>query len=233
MAARTARLPLDRVFRPKYGSKALEAQLTSFFGDKTLADLSTDACIVSVSLQDASPRLYKTDYLKRNAGRLDEKLADIGIATTAAPTYFPAHSMKYSADLIDGGVAANNPSMVALVDALQFEGRSKRGVQRPQLGDDAKPTAMMLSIGTGDPGPMPYNYERLRAGGIYQWARPIHEVILLSQAKLIHHQAAFLLKSRYHRINPMLNLRSFSMAHWTSSRRARRAPRTQGCPPRR
>jgi hypothetical protein len=196
---------LNRIFRPKYGSEPLRAQLQAFFGQQTLGDLGTDVCIVSVALQDAKPRLYKTDYLVRNVGRLDEMLTDIAMATTAAPTYFAAQSSKYSAAVIDGGVAANNPSMIALVDGLQFERASKRGTPKPDLGDDAGTPVVMLSIGTGEPGPMPYRYEQLVAGGIYDWARPIHEVILLSQAHLVHHQAAFLLKTRYHRINPLLN----------------------------
>lgn len=48
---------------------------------------------------------------------LDAQLADIAIGTSAAPTYFPAHYFKNPDEhgtlkefnLIDGGVAANNP----------------------------------------------------------------------------------------------------------------------------
>lgn len=54
--------------------------------------------------------------MKKNPS-LDASLSDICIATSAAPTYLPAHTFetKYSTgkvrrfDLIDGGVAANNP----------------------------------------------------------------------------------------------------------------------------
>lgn len=48
---------------------------------------------------------------------IDALLSDICIATSAAPTYLPAHSFEThdpegkvrKFDLIDGGVAANNP----------------------------------------------------------------------------------------------------------------------------
>lgn len=48
---------------------------------------------------------------------LDAPLADICIGSSAAPTYFPAYYFKnqdkegqtQEFDLIDGGVAANNP----------------------------------------------------------------------------------------------------------------------------
>jgi len=47
---------------------------------------------------------------------LNASLSDICISTSAAPTYLPAHSFETKThhgvskfDLIDGGVAANNP----------------------------------------------------------------------------------------------------------------------------
>ena len=56
--------------------------------------------------------------LKKNPS-LDAYLSDICIATSAAPTYLPAHHFKTESDvaggktrefdLVDGGVAANNP----------------------------------------------------------------------------------------------------------------------------
>lgn len=54
---------------------------------------------------------------------LDAKLADICIATSAAPTYFPAyyfqnadeHGKMHDFNLIDGGVAANNPVTIILL----------------------------------------------------------------------------------------------------------------------
>jgi uncharacterized protein len=190
--------------RPRYHSEPLITSLTGFFGDATLADLSTDVCVTSVSLIDAKPRLHKTDYLVRNSGRLTERLVDVALATTAAPTYLKAHSSQFSANLVDGGLAANNPSMVALVDALQYERPSKRGTQPPVLNGDCKP--VMISIGTGQPGPLPYKYEKLTDGGCVDWILPVLEVVQLSQAQLVHHQAKFLLAGNYLRVDPILNV---------------------------
>ncbi len=83
--------------------------------------------------------------------------------------------------------------MVALVDALQFERKSKRGTGRPVLADAPKEGVVMISVGTGQPGPLPYNYERLVDGGWFDWMLPIFEVVQLSQSQLVHHQTKFLL----------------------------------------
>ncbi|KAK2998497.1 hypothetical protein RJ639_023500, partial [Escallonia herrerae] len=56
-----------------------------------------------------------------NNSILDAPLSDICISTSAAPTYLPAHYFKNQDregnerefDLIDGGVAANNPTLLA------------------------------------------------------------------------------------------------------------------------
>jgi len=105
-------------------------------------------------LKMADERGVQTDYLARNAGRLGERLVDVGLATTAAPTYLKAHSSTFSANLVDGGLAANNPSMVALVDALQFERKSKRGTPGGHL--------KLLHLWPGQiPPPWPGRDERL------------------------------------------------------------------------
>lgn len=196
----------SRPKRPRYHSHPLQRALLQFFGDATLADLVSDVCVTSVSLIDAKPRMHKTDYLARNAGRLEERLVDVGLATTAAPTYLKAHSSTFSANLVDGGLAANNPSMVALVDALQFEWKSKRGTERPLLTSEPDTGMVLISVGTGQPGPLPYKYERLVNGGWCDWVLPIFEVVQLSQAQLVHHQTKFLLGERYLRIDPILNV---------------------------
>ena len=176
---------------PKYSSDQLQTSLNMFFGDKTLRNVKRDVCITTVALQSAAPRFYKSDYLERNAGRLDEKLVDIALATSAAPTYFKAHSMEFSSNLIDGGICANNPAMIGLIDSFQFERPSKRGVGRVVNGAG---DAMMLSVGTGEQPSMPYKIDDLTAGGRLDWAMPISEVLLESQSQLIHNQAQFILK---------------------------------------
>lgn len=186
--------------RPSYPAAPLRAALTKVFPkEATLADLKADVCIPAVSLTNAKPRLYKTDYFDRNVERLQETLVDVALATAAAPTFFPAHSTKYSSNLIDGGVCANNPSMIAVVDALQFQRPSKRGTGVPRnLAEIA-----LLSMGTGESCAMPYDYQKLINGGEWHWARPFFQVAIESQSELIHFQAKFLLQN-YLRINPPL-----------------------------
>lgn len=197
---------IANVWNSRYSSALLESELQKILGDATLRDLSRDVCVTAVSLMDAKPRLHKTGYLARNSGRLDETLVGIARATSAAPTYFPAANLKYSENLVDGGLTANNPSVIALIESLQFERESLRGTPAPSLEQGNAP--VLLSVGTGELGPLPYNHGKLIDGGMRHWALPIHEVLMASQSQLAHFQAKFFLRQypgHYFRANPVLN----------------------------
>lgn len=198
------------LLRPRYNASVLEQELRDLYGPRTLADLEVDTCITSVSLMDGKPKMHKTSYLARNQGRLDTPLVEVGLATAAAPTFFPARSSANWTKLVDGGIAANNPSVVALIDAWQFEGPSKRGTPPPLFNSGTGPGTVLLSVGTGHPGPLPYNDKRLVNGGLLPWMiKPIYELLMLSQSQLADFQAKFLLgasSGKYLRINPTLNV---------------------------
>jgi hypothetical protein len=73
--------------------------------------------------------VFKTAHHLRFEMDLHRYVVDVALATAAAPTYFPAHSIKDVAALIDGGVWANNPTGLAAVEAvgvLKWPGDSLR-----------------------------------------------------------------------------------------------------------
>lgn len=94
---------------PKYKSSLLENMVEDVLDDYTLNDVKTHVLITSVNLDNAKPRFHKSDYFQRNTERTNEKLKDIAMATSAAPTYFKAKTtgLKHSHGLIDGGICAN------------------------------------------------------------------------------------------------------------------------------
>lgn len=196
---------LAKICGPAYRNAELKGGLQEFFGDRTLRDLQTDVLITTVSLQNAEPRLHKTEYAARNHERSDESLVDVGLATSAAPTFFPAHSTKHSHNLIDGGICANNPAMVALVDAFQFKRDSHHGTPPPKdITSNIREQVMLLSVGTGQQGHVPYNSDRLAHGGLINWARPISDTLMEAQSVTVHFQVNFILGQAYFRINPRL-----------------------------
>jgi hypothetical protein len=114
-------------------------------------------------------------------------LLDVCLATSAAPTYFPAHALENDV-LVDGGLVANAPDLCALL-AAQARWRL------PLSGYE------MVSIGTaGSPaGGLAGNVPRSGA----RWARgaQIVKLTLAAQERLAVSQCASLLQSGFFRID--------------------------------
>lgn len=209
------RNPVTGIIYPKYKPDELRNKADRYFGDLTFEDVETDLIVTTVDISSMKPRFYKSDFADKNKGRVDERLASAIMASASAPVYFPvARNLKHSDYLIDGGIVANNPSMVGLVDALTFERDSKRGTPKPTGLQDI----LLLSIGTGEQTEKPYDLKPLlNTGGMdwlfqlplgkYEKSTPLIDILMSSQAKLIEFQAKTLIEASsgvYRRINPKL-----------------------------
>ncbi len=199
----------------KYKPDALRDKAKNYFEDLTFKDVKTDLIVTAVDITNMKPRFHKSNFSEENDGRSDEKLSDAIVASASAPVYFPvARELKHSDYLIDGGLVANNPSMVGLTDALTFSRKSIRGTEVPQSLKDI----LLLSIGTGEQGEVPFDLQPLLNGSGFEWliqfplgqyglSTPLIDILMSTQSKLAEFQAKTLLEKSsgiYRRINPKL-----------------------------
>lgn len=103
-------------------NKALRQAIQTIVGDKKMSDSNSYLCIPALNLIDYSPFVFKTDhdpFLTRDS---DGLMKDVGLATAAAPFYFPATTAIHlpGSQFLDGGLWANNPSLVGLIEAGRF-----------------------------------------------------------------------------------------------------------------
>ena len=130
-----ARLSLGGMLKPSYSQRTLKRILEQEFGELTLKDAKTRLIIPSTDIGNGQVHVFKSTYsddFKRD-GRV--KVADAVLASCSAPKYFrPAYIDPYL--LADGGLWANNPSLVAVTETLT------------RL-DVSKDTIRLLSVGTG------------------------------------------------------------------------------------
>ncbi|TYH64925.1 hypothetical protein ES332_D06G020700v1 [Gossypium tomentosum] len=102
-----------------------------------------------------------TNVIVKKNPTLNALLSDICIATSAAPTYLPAHYFKTierEYNLIDGGVAANNPTLLAMGEVSRdiIDKNGDLGTQKNK-NDNSKPCNeaidyskfLVISLGTG------------------------------------------------------------------------------------
>lgn len=119
---------------PAYDSRVLESALVKAFGSRILGESGTRLVIPAFSAGTGSVYVFKTSHHPRL--ELDWKVpaAQVALATSAAPTYFPAHTMSDGAWLLDGGVWANNPVGMAAVEAVSVLGWNSADIQILSLG---------------------------------------------------------------------------------------------------
>ncbi len=107
----------DKVAR-KYGQECLRDALERIFGDRKLGDSRTRLVIPAFNLSAGEIHVYKTRHHPRFQTDYRVRAVEVALATSAAPTYFPLHRSEYGMLMIDGGIWANNPTGMAVVEAV-------------------------------------------------------------------------------------------------------------------
>jgi patatin-like phospholipase/acyl hydrolase len=106
----------------KYSNRTLRRVLLEIVGHHKIKDVQSLICIPSHSITSGRPYIFKYDHLEGKLGRDNNTpIIDVALATSAAPTYFPIVEIEnHGGQFIDGGVAANNPAFIGLMEAMRF-----------------------------------------------------------------------------------------------------------------
>ncbi len=178
-----------------YSIKPLRKELKRIFGNTTLGQLKLDKRVLITAFDldnedpDPSRRKWKPklfhNYPGENSDR-DSLAADVGLYTSAAPTYFPSVD-----GYIDGGVYASNPSICALAQT-----QDKRYKPNPPLKD-----ILLFSVGTGTS--LQYIKGKSLDWGYIKWIRPLIDLMFDGTAGIADYQCTQFLGSRYHRLGPV------------------------------
>lgn len=107
-----------RLFGPKYRATALEAALRRAFGDHALGDSQTRLLIPAFEPIRREVHVFKTAHHERFTTDWQVPAVDVALATAAAPTYFPSRTIEGGIGLLDGGLWANDPSGLGVVEAI-------------------------------------------------------------------------------------------------------------------
>lgn len=159
---------------------ALQAILREFLGQATFGSSRYRLVIPSTDGRFGELALFKNRFHPDYRMDHQKLMFDIGLATSAAPTFYPAHD-AHGLRYVDGGVWANNPIMLGVIEAL--------------VSFDVQPSQIrVLSIGCGDE---PFRVSdrmagrKMIGGGLWSWKLVIgaalrcQSLAALNQARLL------------------------------------------------
>lgn len=109
---------MRRVVAPKHDPRMLRAALERAFQGQLLGESLTRLVVPAYHPDLQSVYVFKTSHHPRLELDHLRPATDVALATAAAPTYFPAHTLEGGTALIDGGIWANNPVGLAVVEAI-------------------------------------------------------------------------------------------------------------------
>ena len=105
------------IFSAKHSNRNLRKVVESVFDDKTMADSKHPLLIPVVDYSEGRPQIFKSLCGSHFVTDGKLKMADVAMAATAAPLYFPMWRMPEesgSVVYIDGGVYANAPGLLGV-----------------------------------------------------------------------------------------------------------------------
>jgi uncharacterized protein len=172
----------------KFPQAPLRDALKEIFGDHRLSDSTKRLVIPAYNLGDDDVYLFKTPHHERLRRDFKVFMWTAALATSAAPTYFRPCREVDAIRLIDGGVWANNPTLVGIIEAVSV------------LNVDLKEISV-LSIGTSET--LVRRSKRLDWGGRLLWAPCAVDVIMRGQSLGVTKQAQHLLgEGKVERLDP-------------------------------
>ncbi len=181
------RIPL---FLSKYPSEKLAQILATHLPATPLGEIATPLMITSSEISKSNVHIFRSNYGSRDSESVptdkEVSLRDAILASCAAPTFFAPKSMD-NALLADGGLWANNPSTIALAEALSAFEKDTREIR-------------ILSVGTGHSVNM---YRNRRGWGFLTgWGgAKLTSYVMTLQSQASANIVQRLLKQNYLRIN--------------------------------
>ncbi|XP_006659498.2 patatin-like protein 2 [Oryza brachyantha] len=191
---------LRMVSGPKYDGKYLHSILREKLGDTRLSDTLTNVVIPTFDIANLQPTIFSKFELKYKPLK-NALLSDISIGTSAAPTFFPAHYFETKDDrgqtrefnLVDGGLAANNPTLCAMSQVSKYI-----TLEKDKDSDydffPVKPAEygkfLVISIGCGSNHDEKYSAKEAAKWGVFNWlvkggSAPIIDMLTTASANMV------------------------------------------------
>ncbi|CAH1449494.1 unnamed protein product [Lactuca virosa] len=160
---------------PVYDGKYLHNSIRKRLRNTKLEDTLTNIVIPTFDINTLQPTIFSS-YEMKEKPYLNALLSDICIATSAAPIFLPPHhfetnhqGQKHEFNLVDGAMAANNPTLIAMGEIAKQLTRKNNDFHIPQPLEYRR--FLVISIGTGECKKIwKYNVNKASKWGVLGWS---------------------------------------------------------------
>ncbi|MFE8598042.1 patatin-like phospholipase family protein [Archangium violaceum] len=197
-----------------------------YFGSTLrLGDLKHKVAIASYQLdgQRKGMRTWKAKIFHntspQNDADMDELVVDVLMRSGSPPLSYPIYQglRQKGSGYVDGGLFANNPSLVGLAQAINILGLKNKNStletmdsEQPDLTD-----ILLFSVGNGQMSSYvaPTFHHGVANWGFAKWLLDAHNPMLLIKMLLeaggeaVHFQCRMILRKEYFRLNPLVDKR--------------------------
>ncbi|ACK74157.1 Patatin (plasmid) [Gloeothece citriformis PCC 7424] len=175
------------LFQPKHSQENLRQALHGAFQDRKFGESKCRLVIPTYDAIGGRIFIMKTAHHERLKFDIEALAVDVALATSAAPTYFSAapFPIHQGASYIDGGVWANCPALVGLVEAIHF-------LNVPPESID------ILNIGTIS---SPFSVSQNAQSGIFGWGKGLINIFMNAQVESSRAMSSLLTNDGFFNIN--------------------------------
>lgn len=184
------------LWKARYSASHLEKYLHLFFRETKISQLLKPSLITSYDIERKQFMYFQSHKAKFDAS-MDFLVRDACRATSSAPTYFDPIAIKSQTNetygLIDGSVVANNPSLIAITEAMAWYNVPLSTIE-------------LYSFGTGK-NTKSYTIETIKDWGGLGWLNPILDILMNGVSESNERQMEVLFsmeqsQNQYHRFQP-------------------------------
>jgi predicted acylesterase/phospholipase RssA len=197
------------IFKTKYESEPLRNALEGVFGDRKLGHSKNRLVIPAFNIQRREVKLFKTRHSSRLLRDSKMRAVDVAMASAAAPTYLPSFIDDSRIEYVDGGVWANNPALVGLIEAMTVLQIDRSNIRLLSIGT-TREVNRMDSISA--------------KAGRAQWVPQLSDVFIGADMVAADAMCEHLLRddpdgdsTRYFRINPVVAKDEFTLDQFSAN----------------
>lgn len=176
------------------GSKYTDAGklevLKRYLGDDPIENLLQEVFVTSYDTEERIPIFFTSNTKAEDRDNPDFRklcshisLIEAAMATSAAPTFFPPyklntiHSDSGHYSLVDGGIFANNPTSLAIMEAMiSYKKRTNEDVSLQDI--------LVVSLGTGSL-KRRYEFDTIKDWGLLSWVQPLLNIVMDSLSESV------------------------------------------------